>query len=167
MFGNVEIRSVFVVIQESIEFQRHKSFNHFLFGQIFHLFHDLSHVWCNLFLVYLHILHTVYHVEKLFLAHFQSVRDLLLFELAFQHAFDILDFEFFLGVYDGYRNSRFVGTSGTTASVGINFHIIGQVVIDHMGQVAYIQSAGSHIGSYQELDIAYAKFEHYSIALRL
>ncbi len=95
------------------------------------------------------MLHPVNHVKKLFFTHFQPVGYLLLFEFTLQHLFDILNFEFLLGMNNGYRNTGFIGTSRTSAAMCVNFNIIRQVVIDYVCQIAYIQSAGSHIRSHK------------------
>ena len=68
---------------------------------------------------------------------------------------------------NGNGNTCFVGASGTSATVGIYFHIVRQIVVNHVCKVAYIQSSRCHIGSYQQLQVADAEFLHYRIALCL
>lgn len=63
-------------------------------------------------------------------------------------AFDLADLAFFLQVDDGDGDACLAGTTGTTTAVGVAFRIIGQAVVDDVGQVGNIQSTGSHVGSH-------------------
>ena len=47
------------------------------------------------------------------------------------------------------------------------FRIIGQAVVDDVGEVVDVQSACGNVGSHQQLQVAYAEFLHDGIALRL
>jgi len=82
-------------------------------------------------------------------------------------AFNLADLAFFLQVDDGDGDACFAGTTGTTTAVGVAFRIIGQAVIDDMGQVGDIQTTGGHVSGNQELNVADTKFVHHVIALLL
>ena len=88
-------------------------------------------------------------------------------ELLVQDAFYLLHLTFFAQVHDGDRDTRLAGTSRTSASVGIAFHIIGQAIVDDVGQVVHVQSAGSHIRSNQQLQMTLAELLHHQVTLRL
>lgn len=61
----------------------------------------------------------------------------------------------------------FSGTSRTSAAVCVAFRIIGQAVVDDVGEVVDVQTACGNVGSHQQLQVAYAEFLHDGIALRL
>jgi len=96
----VQIFRILVIIEETVEFQRHEAFQKLGFVEVFQLLHDLLHIRFNLFFVDIHILHFVDHVEKLFFTYLKTIRNELLLKLFVQHAFDILDLKFFLGMND-------------------------------------------------------------------
>lgn len=65
---------------------------------------------------------------------------------------------FFLGVDKRYRRSFFIYPSGSSASVGICFDIVGEVVIDDMRKIVYVQTTGGNIGCNQQLDVSDSEF---------
>ena len=48
----------------------------------------------------------------------------------------------------------------------VAFRIIGQAVVDDVGEVVDVQTACGNVGSHQQLQVAYAEFLHDGIALR-
>ena len=51
--------------------------------------------------------------------------------------------------------------------MGVAFGVVGQAVVDDVGQVVHVQSAGGDIGCHQQLQVADAELLHHGVALRL
>ena len=64
-------------------------------------------------------------------------------------AFNLFELIHFFGMHDGYTNTLVACTTGSAGAMGINFYIIGQFVIDYVGNANYINSTRSYIGSNQ------------------
>ena len=94
-------------------------------------------------------------------------RHLACYEFLSDDSLYFAQFAFLAQVDDGDGSTCFTGTSRTSASVGIALRIIRQTVVYNMRQVVHIQSAGSHIGSYQQLQMALAELLHHQVALCL
>ena len=71
------------------------------------------------------------------------------------------------GVDYGHRHAGLVGASGTPRAVGIYSRVVGETIVDHMGEVVHVKTSGSHVGGYQELGDMVAEFLHREVALRL
>ena len=74
---------------------------------------------------------------------------------------------FLAKVNDSDRGAALTGTAGTATTVGIVLRVVGQSVVDDMGEVVYIETAGSHIGSHKQLYAALAELLHREVALLL
>ena len=58
-------------------------------------------------------------------------------------------------------------TACPTAAMDIKINFIGQVIVDDMGNIFHIETAGGHISSHENLKIFNPKFMHNGFALRL
>ena len=74
---------------------------------------------------------------------------------------------FLARVDDGNRHTCLAGTACTARAVGIDCRIVGQTVVDHMGEVVYIKTAGGDVGGHEEGEHAVAEFLHHDVALLL
>ena len=68
---------------------------------------------------------------------------------------------------DGNRRTALSGASRTAGAVGVVFHIVGQSVVDHVGEFIDIKPACCHVGGHEELCAVLAKLLHGQVALRL
>ncbi len=51
--------------------------------------------------------------------------------------------------------------------MGVHGRIVGQSVVDHMGQIVYVESAGGHVGGHEQRYHSVAEFAHHYVALLL
>ena len=65
------------------------------------------------------------------------------------------------------RRTLLACTTCTTASVGVAFNVVGQSVVDDVGQIVYVQPTSSNVGSHEELHIVLAELLHCQVALLL
>ncbi len=93
--------------------------------------------------------------------------NLKVLELLARHALQIADAVLLAGVYDAHANSTFAGTACTTASVHVHFRIVGKVKVHHVGELIYVESAGSHIGGHEQAHMPFSESAHYLVALLL
>ena len=62
---------------------------------------------------------------------------------------------------------RFASTTGAARAVGVVFDIIGQTVVDDVGEFVDIESTSRNVGSHKELGAVLAKLLHRQVALGL
>ena len=67
----------------------------------------------------------------------------------------------------GDRRTSFASTTGAARAVGVVFDIIGQTVVDDVGEFVDIKSTSCNIGGYKELSAMLAKLLHRQVALGL
>ena len=70
-------------------------------------------------------------------------------------------------VDDGNRHAGFAGTSGASAAVRVCGGIVGQAVVDYVGQIVHVKTACCHVGGNEQLQGAFAEFLHHRVALHL
>ncbi len=70
-------------------------------------------------------------------------------------------------MYNCNRHTGLSGTSCAARAVGVYSRIVGQTVVDYVGEVVDIEASRGNVGSYQESDYAVAEFPHHDIALLL
>ena len=104
---------------------------------------------------------------ELYLTDFHTGWQLFLLKRLPYHLFDSFDFLHLTFWQNYHRNSRFTGTTCTPTAVVVGFYFIGQLVVNYVGDIVYINTAGSDIGSNEHLYLACAERFHYQIALIL
>ena len=70
-------------------------------------------------------------------------------------------------MHDGDRNTRFPGSAGTSAAVRVSLYVVGQSVVDDVGQVGNVESAGGNVGGDEQLQVSQSEFLHDGIPLGL
>ena len=128
---------------------------------------DVGHEVGNLLLVDLHLLQVINHLIELLFANLLAAGYLPLFKLLANDALNLAHLDAFAQVDDGDAGASLAGSAGTAAAVGVALYIIRQTEVDNVRQVLYIESAGCHVGSDQELQMAYAELLHHQVALGL
>ena len=146
---------------------RYHAFYKVFLAQPVQLAVDVGHEVGYIFLVHLHFLEVVYHLEQLFFAYLLAGGHFACNEFLADDVFYGTHLAFFAQVDDGDGSSGLAGTSRASAAVGIAFGIIGQSVVDDMGQVVHIQSACGNVCGNQQLQVADAELLHHGIALCL
>ena len=66
-----------------------------------------------------------------------------------------------------YADASLVGTSCTSRTVGVYSRVVGQAIVDHMGEVIDIEAACRDIRSHKQLGYMVAEFLHGQIPLGL
>ena len=161
-FGRVAI-----VLQEAVELQRHHALDDVLLLQPVELAVDGRQEVGNLLLVDLHLLDFVDDLDELLLAyllaggHFAGHEFLVDYLLYLAHA------ALFAQVHDGYRGARLSGAARASAAVGVALGVVGQAVVDDVGQVVDVESAGGHVGGHEQLQVSLAELLHHEVALLL
>ena len=125
--------------------------------------HEISHI----FLIHLHLFQVIDYFQQLFLANLFTGRHFTNNKLLADNPFDFTHFTFLAQVDDGDGSTRLSGTSCTSATVSVAFGIIRQAIIDDVGQIVHIQSAGGNVRGNQDLQVADTEFLHDGITLCL
>ena len=125
--------------------------------------HEISHI----FLIHLHLFQVIDYFQQLFLANLFTGRHFTNYKLLADNPFDFTHFTFLAQVDDGDGSTCLSGTSCTSATVSVAFGIIRQAIIDDVGQIVHIQSAGGNVRGNQDLQIADTEFLHDGITLCL
>ena len=68
---------------------------------------------------------------------------------------------------NGYARAALAGPAGTSGTVGVVLHIVGQPVVDDVGEVLHVKAARRHVGGYEQLRAVLAELLHGQVALRL
>lgn len=68
---------------------------------------------------------------------------------------------------DGDACASLSGTAGAARTVGVVLNIVGQAVVDDMGEVLDIKTAGCHVGGHEQLGVVLAELLHGEVALGL
>ena len=109
----------------------------------------------------------VHHLVELLGANLLRVGKRADFKLLSNHLFDGTHLAALAQVDDGNRRAALSGASRTAGAVGVVFHIVGQAVVDHVGEFIDIEPACRHVGGHEELRAVLAKLLHGQVALRL
>ena len=128
---------------------------------------NLRHEIIDILLVYLYFFKIVYHFEKLFLADLLTGRHFTGNEFLTDDAFYFAHLSFFTQIDDGDGCTCLSGTSCTSATVRITFRIVRQSVVDNVGKIIYVQSAGSYVSGNEKLQVTDAELLHNCVSLCL
>ena len=148
----VEIDGVLVVVEETVEIECHHAGNEFLAAHPFQLAVDVD------------MLDAVDVVEELLLTYLLTRGNHSPLEGTAHNLFNPLDFTLFAQVDEADADTALVGTTRTTAAVHVSLDVVGQVVIDDVGQLLHVDATGGHIGSHQKLQTAFAEVIHDIVA---
>ena len=164
---HVDIRGIAVVRQKTVEFHAGQPLDEVFFGQVLQFLVNAFHVGFDLGIVHLLIVDATDDVEQLTLAHFVACRDHLFRNGRLQFPLDLADPLLELGGDDDDRNALVPGPAGTTAAVGVDFDLVGQAVIDHVGNLTHVNTARGYVGGDKQLEIPLAKTLHHPVAVAL
>ena len=70
-------------------------------------------------------------------------------------------------MHDADAGALLAGATGAAAAVCIVLDIVGHTVVDDVGQVIYIEAAGSYVGGHEQLNAMLAEALHREVALLL
>ena len=104
---------------------------------------------------------------ELYFTDFHTRWQLFLLKRLPYHLFDSFDFLHLAFWQNYHRNSRFTSTTCTPTAVIVGFYFVGQLVVNYVGDIVYINTAGSDIGSNEHLYLACAERFHHQITLIL
>ena len=90
-----------------------------------------------------------------------------MFELLTNLLLDVANLELLTAVHDADARTLLAGSTGTARAVGVVLDIVWQSVVNDVRQVIDVQSAGSHVGSHQQLYGMLAELLHGQVALLL
>ena len=158
---------VLIIVEESVEFHRHHLLQDFvLFHQIELAIHIVEE-WSDFFLIHFHLLNVVEQLHELLFANFRSGRHDACHELLANLLFNRTYFRLFLHMDDAKACSCLSCASCSSTSVRIAFYVVGQTVVNNVGEVGNIESTSSYVGSHKQLDVVLTKFRHGEVALCL
>ena len=163
----LNVLAVVVVVEETVELHRHHALYHVLLVQPVELAEHLGHKLGYLLLVHLHLLKVVDDLHQLLLAYLLARRHLALLEFLPDDLLYLPHLALLAQVDDGNRCALLAGTARTSAAVGVVFDVVGQTVVDDVCQVVDIQSAGSHVGGHEQLQMAQTELLHHEVTRRL
>ena len=63
-------------------------------------------------------------------------------------------------VHKGHRDACFIGTSRAANAVEVGFFVLGDGVVNHVGDIVHVDSAGGHVGGNQDVFFALFKRHH-------
>ena len=93
-------------------------------------------------------------MEQLHFADLHSVRNIFSFKRLPDDAFNVFDLSHLTLGNDHHGNTAFSGSSRTSATVGVGFDLIRQLLSDNVCNVICVNSTGSNIGRFQHLDLS-------------
>ena len=156
-----------IVSQELTELDRHNLLDDIFFVDILEVTADVLHERGNLLFLDIGLQDLVHHLVELFLTDFGSCRDVALDKLLAYLFLDGAYLVLLTSVHNRDAGAFLAGTASTARAVGVVLDIVGQSVVDDMRQVVDVQSAGSHVGSHQQLRQVTAELLHGQVALLL
>ena len=121
----------------------------------------------DLLLVRLGVFEVVDHLVELLRADLLRFGEHADLKLLADHAFDDAHFALFAQVNDRNRGTALARTAGTTGTVSVVLHVVGESVVDHVGEFVHIEAARRHVGGHEELRAVVAELLHREVALCL
>ena len=121
----------------------------------------------DLLLVRLGVFEVVDHLVELLRADLLRFGEHADFKLLADHAFDDAHLALFAQVNDRNRGAALARTTGASGTVSVVLHVVGESVVDHVGEFVHVEAARRHVGGHEELRAVCAKLLHGEIALCL
>ena len=159
--------SILVILKEAVELHWNHTFHQVFFAQPFQFAIDTRQERFNFFFVHLYLFDIIYHLDELLLTDFLTRRQWTDSEFLIDDTFYLAHSAFFAQIYDSDRNTSLSGTSCTSTTVSVTFSIIWQTVVDNVCQVVHVESARSHVGSNQQLQMTLTELLHHQVTLCL
>ena len=128
---------------------------------------NLCHERLNLLLDYVNFLYLVNSTEKLFCTDFLWSRQGAIHEFL---AYLLLNSTYLMlltSVDNGDRCALLACTASTAGTMRVRSNIIRHSIVDNVGKVINIKSAGSHISSYKKLGKMITELLHREVTLLL
>ena len=164
---DVQVLGIFVIIQKSVEVQRHHTCDEFFSCEPAEFFKHHRQVVVDVVAHDVDFFEVVDMSEQLFLAHLLCCRDEAAFHWLSELFFDSFNLMFLFLMHEADADACLVGTTCSSAAVHVSVDVVREVIVDDMCQVVDIQSAGCHVGSHQDLCEALAEVVHHEVALCL
>ena len=158
---------ILVVVEEAAKGHRHHLLYNILLVDILELAHDVSHIRGNLLLVDIGLHDGVHLLVELLLAYLLRRWQGAINKLLAYLPLNVPDLSLLFRVDDGYRRTFLACTACTSGAVGIVLYVVGQSVIDDMGEVVDIKSSCCHIGSNKQLHGMLPELLHRKVSLLL
>ena len=158
---------ILVVVEEAAKGHRHHLLYNILLVDILELAHDVSHIRGNLLLVDIGLHDGVHLLVELLLAYLLRRWQGAINKLLAYLPLNVPDLSLLFRVDDGYRRTFLACTACTSGAVGIVLYVVGQSVIDDMGEVVDIKSSCCHIGGNKQLHGMLPELLHRKVSLLL
>ena len=157
----LDFGSIAIIFQESVELHRNHTLQKVFLRKPFQLAVDARKERFDFFLVHLYLFDVIDYLDELLFADFFAGGHVADGELLVDDAFDFLHAALLAEVHDGDGDTRLAGTTRTTASVGIDFHVFGQAVVDDVRQVVHVEPTGSYVRCHEQLQVSLSELAHY------
>ena len=167
IFVNVQVFSVFVVVEEAVEVQCHHACDEFFASEPAEFFKHYRQIVVDVFAHDVDLFEVVDMAEQLFLAHLLCCWDEGAFERLFQLFLYGSDLMFFFNMHEADADACLVGASCTSAAVYVGIDIVWKVIVDDMCQIVDVETACRHVGGYQNLSESLTEMVHHEVALCL
>ena len=128
---------------------------------------DVVHERGYLLLVNIHLFNLVHGAVELFGADFLRCGQRAVYKLLADFLLDLSHLVLLAGVDDADRRALLAGAARAARAVGVVLDVVGQSVVDDVGQVVYVESAGGHVGGHEQLHGVLAELLHGQVALVL
>ncbi len=159
--------SVFVVVEQAVEFEGEDAFEQVFFREPREFAADAEEVFVDFFVVDFHFFEAVGQVVELFLDDVLGRGHFFALEFFADDAFYLAELAFFARVDYGHGYACLSGSARTAGAVCVDGCVVGQAVVDHMGEVVDIEAAGGHVGGYEDWKHPVAEFFHHHVTLLL
>ena len=163
-FVDVEVDGILVIIQETVEVERHHAGDEFLTAHPLQFAEHDGQVVVDLLAVDVDVLDAVDVVEELFLADLLAGGDDAFLEGTSHDLFDSLDFALFAQINETEADATFIGATRTARAVHIGLDVVGKVVINDVRQFLHVDATGGHVGGDEQLQRAFAEVVHHVVA---
>ena len=163
-FVDVKVDGILVIIQETVEVERHHTGDEFLAAHPLQFAENNRQVVVDFFAIDVDMLDTVDMVEELFLTNFLTGRNHTFLERTTYNFFYPLDLALLAQVDEAEAETTLVGATRTTTAVHIGLDVVRKVIVDDMRQLLHVDATSSHVGGHQQLQAALAEMVHYIVA---
>ena len=164
---SLDLRCILIVIQEPAELHGDDFLDEVVLVDVLEVAADVLHEGSNLFLIDVGLDYLVHHLVELLLADLLGRGNGSLLKSLANLSLNVADLVLLATVNDAEARTLLARTTGTSRAVRVVLYVVGQSVIDDVRQIIDIETTGSHVGSYQQLDRVLAELLHRQVALLL